>query len=132
MEGVRDTRKLAVDIRHNTFVGLSRTYDGSHPLFPMAFFYPTVSPEAPAFPRARFTGFTVSRNTFVGYCPSSSPAQAYRGSLALTAAFSELNLDYSLKNKFVSLDRSIIGSRAYAHAAQRGPVRAAATIGARD
>ncbi len=146
MEGIHDDRTQSVDVENNTFVALSRTNDGTHPLYPTTFGYPAQLPNANGLlipagksyeqPFAAHQigpqDFIFRRNLFVGYCPSTFPTANYRGDEAATAGFSDLNHDFSLKEKVQSRDRSIIGTPAYSHAAQPGRRRAAPTIGAVD
>lgn len=128
VEGIPDSRPLSIDIENNTFVAFSKTYDGSHPLFPF-FFAGGLTPGSPGFITPNVS---VQKNVFVGFCPSGNPELAYRGDLALTEAFSELNQDFSISNKYISADNSILGTPAYKHAAQGGLVRTVPTIGAED
>jgi len=53
----------------------------------------------------------------------------YRGALALSAAFSELDKDYSLRTKYFGEDAAILGTPAYQHKAQN-TTRQTTTIGA--
>jgi hypothetical protein len=87
---------------------------------------------------------TIKRNAFVGLCGNQlvanngdqdiTPIDSYRGDAALIEAFSELNQDFSLTNKFYGENDGILGRPKYGHAAQTGPTvkRAATTIGAED
>lgn len=129
MESVPDARPLGVTIENNTFVAFNRYYDGFHPLFPFAFFYPLQVPGDMGFP---VHDVTIRKNVFVGYCESDDPAVNYRGDYRLTAGFNDLNLDFSLKTNYVPTDTTIIGKTAYSHAAQGGRTREAATFGAED
>jgi hypothetical protein len=53
----------------------------------------------------------------------------YRGTLALTDAFGDLNLDFSFTDPMLSTDTSIVGTPAYAHAAAGGLTRQVITSG---
>lgn len=128
VEGIPDSRPLSIDIENNTFVAFSKTYDGSHPLFPF-FFEGGLTPGSPGFITPNVT---VQKNVFVGFCPSGNAELAYRGDLALTEDFSELNQDFSMSDKYISADTSILGTPAYKHAAQGGSVRTVPTIGAQN
>lgn len=128
VEGIPDSRPLSIDIENNTFVAFSKTYDGSHPLFPF-FFAGGLTPGSPGFITPNVT---VEKNVFVGFCPSGNAELAYRGDLALTEAFTELNQDFSISNKYISADTSILGVPAYQHAVQGGLVRTVPTIGAEN
>ena len=134
MEGIIDTRPQALVIRNNTFVALARDYDGFHQIYPLSFFYPNIVPGTGQWPAS--IAYSIRNNAFIGYCPTSTmylSSGNYRGDLALSAAFGEINLDYALKQKFVPAnDTAIVNWGAYKHVAQPGAKRAAATIGARD
>ncbi len=128
VEGIPDARKLGITIVNNTFAAFARTYDGSHPLWPMFFENGTV-PGGSGFP---VPAVTIERNAFIGFCPLGRPSLDYRGTLALTLAFSQLTTQYQLGLPYVSQDRSIVGAPAYAHAAQGGKLRKLPVIGASD
>jgi hypothetical protein len=129
-EGVPDGRALSIAIENDTFVAFAKTFDGSHGLEPYLFYYPGQEPGTSGFP---VSAVSVTRNEYVGYCPTGDPVSDYRGSLALTADFSDLNLDFTPKaTTYVSTDQSIVGAPEYAHVAQGGYVRATAALGARD
>ncbi|MFL5812569.1 MAG: hypothetical protein ACJ763_03250 [Bdellovibrionia bacterium] len=128
MEGVADQRTLSVDIENNTFVAFAATIDGSHPLYPFAF----GGGKLPGDATFAYPNTVVSKNLFVGYCPQNNANMDYRGSLALSAGFSELKQDFSLLNRYTASDTSIVGTQAYKHVTQPGLVRQKATIGAED
>jgi len=128
VEGIPDARKLGVTIVNNTFAAYARTYDGAHPLWPM-FFENGSLPGHPGFPTPNVA---IERNAFIGFCPLGQPAFDYRGTFALTEAFSQLDSQYRLRVPYASLDRSIVGAPAYAHAARGGVVRRLPLIGATD
>jgi hypothetical protein len=132
VEGILDERPLGITIENNTFVAFAHYFDSQmHPLLPFVFFYPPQVPGDPDF-LVSPTELAVRRNVFAGYCGLEEPFAAYRGDLALTVGMSELNEDYSLKNRYVSEDLSILGTAAYRHAAQGGGTREMPTIGAVD
>jgi hypothetical protein len=128
MEGITDQRPLSIDIENNTFVAFAATIDGSHPLYPFAFGGGKV-PSDPAF---AYPNTVVSKNLFAGYCPRNNVNMDYRGDFALGVGFSELKQDFTLLNRYVSSDSSIVGTQAYKHVTQPGLVRQRATIGAED
>ncbi|MFN0193111.1 MAG: hypothetical protein ACKVP5_14230 [Aestuariivirga sp.] len=134
MEGIEDARRQSISIRNNTFVALTRLYDGFHQVYPLSFFYPNIVPGAAAWPAA--VAHDIRHNAFVGYCPADPiylRSGNYRGLLSVTEAFSELKRDFSLTRKYAPAgDLSIVGTKTYAHESRAGPNRAAATIGARD
>jgi hypothetical protein len=127
LEGIVDSRPLSIDIENNTFVAFAATIDGLHPLFPYAF--RGGIPGDAAFP---FPNTVVSKNLYVGYCPQNNARMDYRGDLALSAGFSELKQDFTLTNRYRSLDQSIVGTQAYKHITQPGRLRQLPTIGAED
>jgi hypothetical protein len=131
-EGVPDQRKLSVDIENNTFQALAQTFDGTHPLYPLAFFYPNQVPGTPGFgvlPAAT----TIQNNVFAGYCPAGVPALDYRG-LSVTAALSEVNLDYTLAPtaQYSGASTAIVGTTPYQHITRAGAPRSLPTVGAMD
>lgn len=134
MEGLTDARKQSIIVRHNTFVALARDYDGAHQIYPLSFFYPNVVPDTPQWPAD--VSVSIRNNAFIGYCPTSTqylPSGNYRGAVALSAAFSQLNRDFSPIPKFYPAnDTSIVGKIIYKHVTQPGGTRTAPTIGARD
>ena len=130
MEGITGERPCRILIENNTFLAMARYYDSQeHPLFPFSFFYPQLVPGSHGFP---VNDAAVQRNVFAGYCNRGDPVMDYRGDIALTVGFSELNLDYSLKNKYGGAAAAILNTPAYRHAAQGGAVRTLPTIGAVD
>lgn len=133
MEGVPDARPMSIDIENDTFVALAKTFDGTHQLVPMGFYYPAQMPGAQGFP-VPSSKVTVKNNAFAGYCPTGNPAQDYRGTMALTVALSEIKPDYSLaaSAKFTAAPTMMVGQMEYAHEARPGAARVAATVGARD
>ena len=112
-------------------MALAQTYDGVHPLWPFFFWHDLVpgtpSFEVPTLPSGyAVPTVVVAANTFIGYCPqtySSELFMNYRGDLAVTEAFSELNQDFALNNPVLTTDTSIAGTPAYSHAAQIGLTR---------
>lgn len=128
MEGVPDSRALGLTIEHNTFIALSKYYDGFHPLYPFSFYYPQQVPGA-GFP---VSNVLIRKNVFAGYCPAGDAVMDYRGDYTLTAGFSDISEDFSLKTNYVPTDSAIVGTTAYRHAAQGGLMRDAATFGAED
>jgi hypothetical protein len=126
-EGVVDARPLSIDIENNSFVAFSATLDGSHPLYP--FYFRGGTPGDGVFP---YPKTVVSKNAFVGYCPTNNARMDYRGNLSLNAGFSELKQDFTLLNRYSSPDRSIVGTQAYKHVTQGGLRRELPTIGAED
>ena len=136
MEGRSDDRPHSVDVENNTFVTLAATWDGSHPNFPMAFLYPNIRPDGPAWPKDIPT--RIARNAFVGYCPTGDGPKDYRGDSSLTESFLELSPDFSLTAK-VAADEAALGATsrergtpAYTKHYGEPAVRQAETIGAED
>jgi hypothetical protein len=130
-------RTYSVDIENNTFVALASTYDGSHPIWPL-FFWNQLVPgtagfEVPTLPSGYVVPpVVVAKNVYIGYCPQTYPSNLfmnYQGGLALTEAFSQLNLDFSLTAPMVAIDTSVAGTPAYLHAAQTGLTRQGITSG---
>jgi hypothetical protein len=130
-EGLVDSRPLSIDIENNTFVALAKTYDGSHPLSPMGFFYPQLVPGTQGFPVANTT---VRDNAFVGYCPTGNPALDYRGDFAGVEGFAEIGTNYGFSATFIpdDADYSVVGLSIFAPVAHSGGVRKLPTIGAFD
>ncbi len=121
-------RNYSVDIQNNTFVALAKTYDGARRIWPF-FFQGSQVPgtdgfKLPVYPAGTFASppITIRRNAFVGFYPGSA-AENYRGDLSVTAAFSELNQNFSLSNPIFSADTAIVGTPAYAHITQKGLTR---------
>lgn len=131
MEGVPDARPLSIDIENNTFIAFARTFDGSHPLFPMSFYYPQQVPGTPNFP-VPADKIVISSNAFAGYCPLHNAVQDFRGALALTEALAETNANYSLQTKYEVPGSPIVGKREYDHKARSGIPRATTMPGAMD
>ena len=134
VEKVPDGRPLSIRIENNTFVAFAKNYEPTHQNYPF-FFLDHKVPSDPTFV-VPSSDVVIARNVFVGYCPAGYKSYAvfmdYRGDLAVTAAFSELNKDFSLNINVVGPDRSIIGTPAYRHPAMDGKTRKAASIGAVD
>ena len=130
-EGIIDSRPLRIDIENNIFVTFAKTYDGTHLIFPMQFFYPQKVPGTPGFPVA---SVTIADNAFVGYCPTGTAYSDYRGLLDVAAGFSELNENFSLAQsaRFAPAVSNVIGSSTYGHITDAGSVRKLPTIGAMD
>jgi hypothetical protein len=126
-EGIVDTRPLSIDIQNNSFVAFSATLDGSHPLYPL--YFRGGLPGDATFP---FPNTVVSKNAYVGYCPTNNARMDYRGDLSLSVGFSEFNQDFTLLNRYSSSDQSMVGTQAYKHATQGGLLRKLPTIGAED
>ena len=132
-------RAQSIDIENNTFVALAATYDGSHALFPF-FFWNDLIPGTSTFKvptTATGSGYVVpstviAKNLFVGYCPQNYSFMNYRGDVSMTVAFSELYPDFSLTNAYLYGDTSIVGTPAYAHAAQGGLTRTIITDGSQQ
>lgn len=125
MEASVPGRVNSLDIENNTFVGFAATYDGTHPISPMGFFYPQKVPGTTGFP---LTTYSIAQNAFVGFCPQNQyyPYTNYRGDLAAIEAFSELDQDFSLGTQVAAPAPStggIAGTPAYKHAAQDGLTR---------
>lgn len=131
MEGIPDARALSIDIENNTFAAFAATFDGSHPLFPMSFFYPQQVPQTHGFPVPK-EDVLIRNNAFAGYCPLNNDFQDFRGKLALTEALGQTNLDYSLQEKHTVTDSSAVGTRPYAHDARQGMPRLTTMPGAKD
>jgi hypothetical protein len=119
-----------IDITNNTFVSLTNLFDGQHPTFPLAFFYPLQVPGSSGWPAN--TPYSIQYNAFVGYCPTGYQTEDYHGDLTLTEAFTELNHDYSLDTKYTDATNAIVGTSDYGHVAQPHTRRTAPTVGARD
>lgn len=124
VEGL-ERRKHSLVVEHNTFVALSRTYDGSHELAP--YFLrgmDLISGNAPY--RARF-----GANAYVGFCGGApiAPTTEKGGS---RLGFERLRTDFTLVDAPIGpAGDPIVGTPAYRHAAAIG-IRKRATIGARD
>lgn len=130
MEGVVDTRALSLDIQHNTFVSLDRTYDSlSHPIYPMQFYYPAQIPGSAGFP----VGNTViANNVFVGYCQQNQTFMDFRGNNPLELDFNQIDQSFRLRNASTAGGNpSINGTLEYAHPL-KSISRATALPGARD
>jgi hypothetical protein len=130
-DGSPSPRNYSIDIENNTFVAFAATYDGAHPLWPF-FFWHNLTPGTPGFEVPTLpSGFTkppavISHNVFVGYCPQTRSSDSYmnfRGNLAATFAFAELNADYSLKSPLFGNNVSLTKTRAYSHAVAADLVR---------
>jgi hypothetical protein len=121
-------RKNSIDISFNTFVGFARTEDGSHPLVPMNFFYPSQTPWTAGFPVANTT---VDSNAFIGYCPIGNAPSDFRGTTALIAGFSDLSQTYSLGGAWLSPTQTNIGAVNYIHERVKGN-RVTAAVGGED
>lgn len=128
MEGVEDARPNSITIEHNTFVALDRTFDGSHPLYPMQFYYPARVPTDAGFP---VPNVSIAHNAFVGYCKQSVSFMDYRGTNAAELNFNQIDLGFRVRDTTLVGAGSIIGTSAYAHRL-RSIARTTARIGARD
>ncbi len=131
MEGVPDARPLSIDIENNTFIAFSETFDGTHPLFPMSFYYPQQVPGAPNFP-VPAANTVISSNAFAGYCPQNNAVEDFRGDLSLTEALAETNQDYTLQTKYQVPGSLVVGKHQYDHTARSGNPRATTIPGAMD
>jgi hypothetical protein len=141
MEGVPDARTMSVDIENNTFVGFAKTYDGTYPLVPMNFYYPSLVPGTAHWP-ANVPVRTL-KNSFVGYCKIEGVPQVnYRGDIDVTEDFSELSQAFTFST-IVETDDSVlaktypnyvpvVGTPDYAHAMKTGVLRTTSIIGAED
>lgn len=76
MEGVPDGRAMSVNIQFNTFIQWAYSYDGVHQIYPMNFYYPSIVPGSPAWPKT--VPVKVKNNAYFGVC-GGSPVVAYRG-----------------------------------------------------
>lgn len=128
MEGIEDARTNSVTIEHNTFVALDRTYDGSHPIYPMQFFYPARVPGETGFPVANVT---VAHNAFVGYCKQSNAFMDYRGSNALELDFNQIDQGFRVRDTTLLGNSAMRGTVGYAHPLTT-VTRTTARKGARD
>ncbi len=142
VEGPDAVRAHSVDIQNNTFVAFTKTYDGERADWPF-FFRKSAVPANGSVMLAELPSpvpVMVTKNVFVGYLPQTYQPNAwmnYRGDMALTVAFSELNLDFSLATKVepppgLKETATNIGRPAYSHAARGGLTRRKETIGAVD
>jgi hypothetical protein len=111
-EGVSDSRPLSIQLRFNTFVAFAQTFDGQHPIAPMNFYYPAISPGQGGFPVANTV---IANNAYVGYCPTGNTADDYRGSPGLIAGFADINQGFSTQARWLSADQTILGTRSYLH-----------------
>jgi hypothetical protein len=128
MEGVNDARALSLDIQHNTFVALNRYYDGSHPLYPMQFYYPAQVPTDAGFP---VTNTVIAHNVFVGYCTQNQPFIDYRGENPLELNFNQIDQSFRPRDASVTGNPAIKGTLEYAHPL-KGVPRTTSLTGARD
>lgn len=126
VEGFDTTRTNSIDIENNTFVAFAATYDGYHPIWPFFFLGGvTTGTSGTTFPGLPSTPVVVSNNSFVGFCP----AAGYLGSTSETAAFGEINPDFSFVNPALSYDITQAGTPAYSHVTQSGLTRQVITNG---
>ena len=142
LEGAVDSRPQSVDIENNTFVTYAKTYDGSHPNFPMAFFYPSIVPGTSAWPAT--VPVRVIKNAFVGYCTggTGNPVDNFRGDIAVVESFLELTRIYGLATKVDASDVTLatmygdylpeIGTPGFSFRFGATPARRFTTIGAED
>ncbi len=128
MEGVPDSRVLSLDIQHNTFVALAKTYDGSHPLYPMQFYYPGKLPSDSSFP---VTNTVIAHNVFVGYCQQNQPFMDYRGANPLELNFNAIDQAFRPRDATPVGNPGVKGTLEYAHPL-KAVVRTTAVHGARD
>jgi hypothetical protein len=112
-------RDYSVDIENNTFVGLSATYDGTHPNRP---FWIT---------KGNAT-MQIRNNVFAGWCPIGNAEKDMRGELALTVAPSEIEPDYTLRTKYDGAAGPAQGEPTYQHETADGGPRKLLTVGAKD
>jgi hypothetical protein len=123
-------------VEHNTFVTFAGTYDGTHPIGPMGFFFPLQTPGTPGFPSATFTDFAVRNNVFVGFRTDTeiatyTPQFLYRGTNGINVPFSGLRRDFGLVTPTTVTGSTVIGTPAYGYrAATRN--RTTTNIGAVD
>ncbi len=121
-EGVPDSRQMAIDVEHNTFVAFAATFDGSHP-------------NVPAWIAIQPPNSYATNNAFAGFCPTGNPRSDYRGDVGLTEALSELGQDFGLALEPYAGQGGripILGMPLYGHVAIGGGHRVLPTIGARD
>ncbi len=141
LEGVSDSRAQSVDLENNTFVTFAKTYDGTHPNYPMAFLYPSVAPDSAAWPSG--IPVRVLKNAFVGYCTAgATDVAAYRGDISVVESFLELTRSYALTTKVSASDAALstiysnyvpeIGTAYYAFLFGLAPVRTTDAIGSQD
>jgi hypothetical protein len=129
MEGVNDTRALSLDIQHNTFVSLDRTYDASHPIFPMQFYYPAQLPSDAGFP---VSNKTIANNVFVGYCNQNQAFMDFRGDNPLEFNFNQIDQSFRVRDTTVTGGNPAIkGTLEYAHPLKIIS-RTTSLLGARD
>ncbi len=122
-------RKNHFGLTHSLIRADALTYDGSHPLIPLLFYYPALTPGDADFP-AHFPVFT-SGNVFAGYQPLSG-AEAYRGSAGVVAATSEVGADGRTTGDAHVLAGPVGFGATYQHPAMCGPRRTSAMAGAFD
>lgn len=125
VEGIPDARPLSLVIEHNTFIAHALTFDGSHEIYPIFTRYQGAGGDQPGLDRA-----SINDNLFVGLCPNWL-GQIFRGDAAWTLDFSDLNPDFSPKDKTLTGNPAVVGRPAYAHRAD-SKLRQAATRGALD
>jgi hypothetical protein len=129
MEGVTDARALSLDIEHNTFVSLDRTYDASHPIYPMQFYYPAQIPNDAGFP---VINTVIAHNVFVGYCQQNQAFMDFRGNNPLELNFNQLDQSFRPRDTTTTGGNpNIKGTLEYAHPMKSIP-RITALPGARD
>jgi hypothetical protein len=141
MEGLIDSRPQSIDYENNTFVAFANTFDGSHPIFPMNFYYPSVVPGTHGWPAN--VPVRALKNSFVGYCKiKQQPWVNYRGDIDVTEAFSELSQEFTFATAVETDDAvlaqeypnyvPVVGTPDYAHAMKSGVRRQSSLIGAED
>ncbi len=122
LEGTSDNRPQSVTVQNNTFIAGALTYDGSHPIFPMAFLYPPVVPGSTGWPGYAYEVLT---NNFVAFCPTGNAVMDFRGDVWVNSTISDLTSDYGLSTPVYSDDntismtypsyKSILGAPSYVH-----------------
>ena len=124
-------RNYFVDIRNNTFVVLSLTYDGTHPSWPF-FFYKQTIPGTTEFKVPTKSGdfviptVFISNNVFSGYIQQTYPSYLfmnYRGIQSTTVALNELALNFALITPYYAASTTNRGATTYMHPTQQGPQR---------
>ncbi len=141
MEGATDNRSQSVDVENNTFVAFAKTFDGTNPVFPFAFLYPSVVPNTPAWPSN--IPVRVLKNAFVGYCTASQgPVQNYRGNVGVIESFVQLSRTFALRSKVYASDAQMsalypdytpeVGTPSYNFLYGATPARTVPTIGAEN
>lgn len=115
VEGIPDARPLSLVIEHNSFIAHALTFDGLHEIYPIFTRYAGAGGDQPGLNRV-----SVNNNLYAGLCADQGQ-QGFRGDAAWTVAFSDLNADFSPKDKAVSGNPAVVGRPAYVHRASSGP-----------